>query len=643
MSKIKNRLSKKLSIGLMLLAAPMFIVTLGLFFLQSRYLIREEAKDRSNSILKTTILSVRHYMSTIETSTNANAWLMEEHFTPDSLEIISRKILQMNPNILSCSVNAEPDMFPQYGHHFSIYTVREGDTIQSFRETAYEYHEKLWYKTALKAGKPCWVEPFGEHTEGTIDHHEAVASYCRPLRLADGRLAGVVAVDFDFDHLSKTINEAQHHYPDAYFMLVGKDGRFFIHPDAAKLFRKTIFTDTDPLKNADIIALGHEMTEGSKEGTMHINTSGKRYHVCYQPVPGTDWTLALVCPDSEVLTSYHQLAYVMAFVIIIGLLVLLWLTNHVAKLTVSPLNDLLNMTQEIADGNYDETIPHSSQLDLFSRLQDSFATMQQSLKEKMGNIHQAARELRKRNEQQQKAIDMAEAAQKEKDIFIQNVSHQIRTPLNLMLGFMEVLHEQLKARGDNPEALGYLEKQELDNMTESMKHNAVLLKRMILMLYDSSEAGASEERKCKREDELSCNEIAREAIKYTKEHFQGVLIRFETTVPDSMFILTNRVYLTRTLREMLFNAVKHSDRKHIMMRVVHSSTHILFMVQDTGPGLPQDAEEMIDMPFAKVDMLSQGLGLGLPLCKRHAFTLGGELILDPNYHDGCRFILQLPR
>jgi signal transduction histidine kinase len=163
------------------------------------------------------------------------------------------------------------------------------------------------------------------------------------------------------------------------------------------------------------------------------------------------------------------------------------------------------------------------------------------------------------------------------------------------------------------------------------------------MLYDSSEAGASEERKCKREDELSCNEIARESISYSKTHNPDVLIRFETTVPDSLYILTNRVYLTRTLRELLYNATLHSDKKHIMMRVVHTSTHILFMVQDTGPGLPQDAQHLIDKPFAKVDMLSQGLGLGLPLCKRHAMTLGGELTLDPNYHDGCRFILQLPR
>lgn len=642
MSKIRDRLSRKLSIGIILLAAPIFIITLGLLFLQSRYLIRQEAIDRSNSILNTTILSVRHYMSTIETSANANAWLMEEHFTPDSLEIVSRKILTLNPNILSCSVSTEPDMFPQYGHHFSVYTVKEGQALQSFRETEYEYHDKLWYKTALKAGKACWVEPFGEHTEGTIDHNEAVASYCRPLRLEGGRIAGVVAVDFAFSHLAKTINAAERQYPDSYFILLGKDGRFFIHPDSSKLFRKTIFTDTDPMKNADIIALGHEMTDG-KQGTMHVTANGKFCHVCYQPVPGTDWTLALICPDSEILTSYHQLAYVMAFIIIIGLLLILWLTNNVVKRAISPINNLLNMTQKIVDGNYDEAIPHSDRKDIFGRLQDSFATMQQSLQEKMGNIQQAARELRKRNEKQKNAIEMAETVQKEKDTFIQNVSHQIRTPLNLILGFMNVLYEHLKTHDVDTASLSYFEKDNLKDICGSMMHNTILLKRMILMLYDSSEAGASEEKKCKREDELSCNKMARETISYTKTHNPGVLIRFETTVPDSLFILTNRVYLTRTLRELLYNATLHSDKKHIQLRVVHTSTQILFMVEDTGPGLPQEALYMIDKPFTKMDDTSQGLGLGLPLCKRHAVNLGGDLILDPNYHNGCRFILQLPR
>ena len=165
----------------------------------------------------------------------------------------------------------------------------------------------------------------------------------------------------------------------------------------------------------------------------------------------------------------------------------------------------------------------------------------------------------------------------------------------------------------------------------------------MLMLYESSESGASDEKKCQRTNEISCNQLAREGISYVKLHNPGVRIRFETTIPDSTFILTNRVYLTRTIRELLYNAVKHSDRKHIIVRIVETQEQVLFIVEDTGPGLPKDAMNMIEKPFAKMNEATEGLGLGLPLCKRHALTLGGDLVLDTSYTNGCRFILELPK
>ena len=181
MSKLRRSLSKRLSLDIMLLAIPVFVLSLGIFYLQSRYLIRQEAIERSNSILKTTVQRVNNYMSTVETSINANAWLLEENFHPDSIEAVSRRIVRLNPHILSCSVSAEPDLFPQYGRYFSVYTVneklREGndtsgmkDSIISVRETDYEYTDKLWYKEPLRLGKSCWVEPFGEYTQGKINH-----------------------------------------------------------------------------------------------------------------------------------------------------------------------------------------------------------------------------------------------------------------------------------------------------------------------------------------------------------------------------------------------------------------------------------------------------------------------------------------
>ena len=641
MSKTSKKLSRRLSLGITLLAVPIFIGTLGILFLQSRRLIRLEAMERTNSILNKTMLDVRHFMNSIEVSTDANAWLLEENLTSDSIESISRRIMKMNPNILSFSVSTEPEVLPQFGPHFSVYTVRDANTINSYRETEYAYYDKLWYKTALK-GEPCWVEPFGEHTEGTIDYHEAVASYCRPLHTADGKIAGVISADFSFSLLAKAINEAEHPYPDMYFILVGKDGRFFIHPDETKLFRKTIFSDTDPHENTDIIALGHELANG-KQGTRHATIDGQFCHVSFRPVPGTDWSLALVCPDSEILTDYNLLAYVVGLIIIIGLMLILWLTQKVVRQTTSPVINLLNITQQITEGNYDETIPYSNEPDTFGKLQNSFAKMQESLHEHMRDIEETTKQLRLHNRKQEDAIDQVESAAKEKESFIRHISHQVRTPLNIIMGYASVIYESVKARHIEPETPNQFEEDNLNEIRGALLNNAVILKRMVLMLYDSSESGASAEKKCKRTSEISCNQIARESISYVKVHNPGVRIRFETTVSDSVFILTNQVYLTRTIRELIYNAVKHSDKKHIQMRVVDTPEQMLFIVEDTGPGLSKDAVQMIEKPFTKMNEESEGLGLGLPLCKRHAMTLGGDLVLDTSYTDGCRFILELPK
>ena len=642
MSKFSHSLARKLGLDIMLLAAPVFILSLGLFYFQSRYLIRQEAIERSNSILESTMYRVQNYMGSIVASTEANAWLMEESFCPDSLQSISQRMVRLNPFILSCSVCAVPDMFPQYGHHFSVYTINEDHAITTVIENDFEYTEKPWYKLPYAKGRACWVEPFSEHAEGTIDHNEAVATYCRPLRSADGRTVGVVSADFSFSQLAKTIMDAEHSYQDAYFMLLGGNGRYFIHPETAKLFRKTIFTDADPDKHADRIALGYEMTEG-KQGTMHVDINGQRCHVCYLPVPGTDWSLAMVCPDSEILEGYHRQAYIVAVIILIGLLFMWWLCNKVVRQTTKPIHQLLSMTKQIAEGNYDATIPTTDQQDDIGRLQNGFAVMQQSLRDHMGSISRTAEEISKRNEEHAREMELAEEAVRKKTVFIQNLSHQIRTPLNIIQGFANVLLEKIVSRDKGMPAEDLFEAENLNDITGMMKYNAIHLKRMVLMLFDSSATVGADYLMGNRKDQISCNDVARESINYTLGNFQRLEVKFDSDLSDAVQIVTNHLYLMRSIRELLYNAAKYSDGKHIRLHVTETETTVRFIVEDVGPGLSENSEELIYKPFMKMDDLSEGLGLGLPLTKRHALALGGDLIYDKDYPDGCRFILEVPK
>ena len=352
MIKVRRSLSRELSLGIMLLAIPIFVVALGIFFLQSRYLIHHEAMESSQSLLNTTLQRVQNYMQTIETAADANVWMLEENFEPQAIQTVSNRIVRLNGNVMSCSVYALPNMFPQYGEKFSVYTKRTGDTLATYCEPEYDYLEKLSYTKPVETGKSCWVDPFIEYSDGKVDVQQAIATYCKPLRQKNGRMIGVVAVDFSFSKLAKLINTDELNYNRAYYMLIGGDGRYLIHPDSTRLFRKTLFSDADPSANSDLISLGYEMTAG-KRGSLLVHNRSYPCRVFYEPIGGTNWSLALVIPERQLMSSYHKLVYVIVAILVFGLFGILWLTSRMVKQTVRPLNQLLDVTNNIIEGQYD--------------------------------------------------------------------------------------------------------------------------------------------------------------------------------------------------------------------------------------------------------------------------------------------------
>ena len=114
-------------------------------------------------------------------------------------------------------------------------------------------------------------------------------------------------------------------------------------------------------------------------------------------------------------------------------------------------------------------------------------------------------------------------------------------------------------------------------------------------------------------------------------------------MPDSLRIHTNKRYLTQTLNELLYNAKKFTTEGHVILRVQASADTVEFVVEDTGPGIAKSERSSIFTQFYKLDGFTEGLGLGLPICKQYACQLGGDLLIDDSYEHGSRFILQLPK
>jgi signal transduction histidine kinase/predicted small secreted protein len=632
MMNIRKSFSTKLALGILLLAVPIFVFSLGVLYTRSRLIVKREAVNRANSMLSNAMQRLCRNLSTIETATNTNCWLVTQNLDPDSLLALSNRIVHNNPHIDGCSISAEPNVFPKYGKYFSVYSVREGGSITSVVEEQYEYFEKVWYRTPCELGKACWVDFYDEADSLELTLPGLIASYSKPIYDKDDRLIAIISTDLSLQHLNKIVSEEKP-YSHSYYMMVDQNGKFFIHPDSTRVFTQTIFSGADPDNQTDIIALGHEMTTGVT-GRMNVTIDGEPCVVCYQPVPNTSWSLAIVCPDSDILEGYHRLTYIIIPLLIIGLIAILIICRRSVAHAIHPLNQLLTKTQSIAEGNMEVYIPKSKREDAVGQLQNSFATMLQSLNFHIGSVRYTTEQAKRRNEDLAKATYLVQEADKQKTTFIQNVTHQIRTPLNIIMGFAQILAET------NGEGLAEEEKK---SIADTLDHNSKLLSRMVLMLYDSSETGLTEElMETNHHDMVSCNDVAKEAIGYTKMHYPNLHINFQSEVNDDFCVWTNRLYLMRSLREVLYNSSKYSDGQHISFRINTTETTVQFIVEDTGKGIAEADRERIFKFFTKVDDLSEGLGLGLPLAKRHAHNLGGDLILDENYHDGCRFIVEIP-
>lgn len=647
MFNIRKSLSTKLSLDILLLAVPIFMIALGVLFTQSRQIIRNEAVGRANSVLNTTMQRVHRNILAIETATNANSWLVTRFLQPDSLLALTHRIVSLNPHIDGCSISTEPDVFPEYGKFFSAYTIRENtgfnalrkggkDSVTTVIEEPYDYFHKVWYKTPHDLDGPCWVVYYdeGDSLELTLDGR--IASYGQPLYDDDGRFVAVISTDLSLLRLSQVITEEKP-YPNSYFMMIDEEGYYYIHPDSTRLFSQTIFSNVDPIQQAEQIALGHEMTAG-KQGNMAVNIDGAHCLVCYRPVPGTKWSLALVCPDSDVLGGYHRQSYIVLFLFALGLIVILLLCRRAVAHAIKPLNQLLSKSQSIAAGNMEVHIPISQREDAVGRLQNSFAAMLRSLNFHMGSVRFTTEQMQLRNEELVEATRLAEESDRQKTAFIQNVTHQIRTPLNIIMGFAQVIRDSADALFSRVD----VSDDEMKSITSTMKYNAKLLNRMVMMLFDSSETGLSEELKSAKCDKVSCNGLARESIDYIKVYYPDINIDIQTELTDDFCIQTNHLYLMRSLREVLYNSAKYSDGQLIVLKIDRHAENVRFIVQDTGKGINKADNERIFKFFAKIDDLSEGLGLGLPLAKRHAQNLGGDLTLDELYHDGCRFILEIP-
>ena len=378
---IRQSLSRRLSLWIVLLATLIFIIAVGYMFTESRRAVRREAIDHATELLNSTALRVNSILDRVQTATNNMDWLVSRHLDgPDSMFVYSRRILENNPELNGCSISFEPYYFKEKGQYFSAFSLNENDTIMTTQEgsSQYQYFYFDWYQQAKLRQAPCWTEPFTDDNPGNeIVASQTITSYCKPLYDKNGTFVGVMSVDLALSWLSKTISAVKP-YPNSYSIMLGRGGTFFVHPDSTKLSVQTIFTETLEKPNPKLTALGKAMLAG-EEGMMELVIDGKDSYVFYKPLSDTGWSTAIICPESDIFGGYVRLQHIVICILIIGLLLMLWTLSKILNRELQPLGVLAKQAETIAGGNFNESLPTTDRIDEIGKLSLSFSEMQASL------------------------------------------------------------------------------------------------------------------------------------------------------------------------------------------------------------------------------------------------------------------------
>lgn len=240
--------------------------------------------------------------------------------------------------------------------------------------------------------------------------------------------------------------------------------------------------------------------------------------------------------------------------------------------------------------------------------------------------------LKESKKKQEEMKRKAENAIRKKNLFLSNMSHEVRTPLNAIVGFSSVLTSE--------EDMG-MDEESRKEACEIIRVNSQQLLKLINDILDLSDF---------EEENIQFNIKEYDAVKVCKDVIETIKASYKLDVDlyletnlSSLLLDTDDSRLRQVLINLLVNAVKFTKQGAIVLRLETTNEGIaLFSVTDTGCGIPLEKQKKIFERFEKLNEFVQGTGLGLSICLLIVKYVGGKIWIDGNYTRGARFCFTHP-
>ncbi len=225
-----------------------------------------------------------------------------------------------------------------------------------------------------------------------------------------------------------------------------------------------------------------------------------------------------------------------------------------------------------------------------------------------------------------------------------SVAHELRGPVGALVLQLEEqrrLLEQLTVLGGSSDSAIGGAVAELDELTTDVD-------AAVARVRDTTEQLSTLSRRDSQPEDLDLSTVVRESLSVARPHLEHRGITLIEQLDPDCFTTGRRDNLGQVVLNLVFNAAdacEHAGGTHpqISVRAAQEDDHVVLIVEDTGPGVPDDAVRMIFEPFYSTKQRGKGTGLGLKICSDVVAAHGGHIEVQNRPEGGAVFRVLLPR
>lgn len=282
---------------------------------------------------------------------------------------------EARPEILALAVAYEPGAFGIDDPLMQLVQMDESDTIKVI--DGKNYTDKKWYSEPKELDKGIWCEPFiGDFVK------EPLAIYSLPFyeKTSNGekRFAGIVCVDLGvafLDDMASTLDISD----GGYAFILSKNGRIAAHPRKDWVFKESIQSVAENLKDADLAAIGTNMLDSVRGFSQYMNHRAEPSWIYYMPLESNSWSLGIVFPEKILFTKIRKLEDIFLVFGLFGFIVMFAVVALISIRVSRPLKRLAVVADQIGQGNFAVEIPVIESHDELGAFSKAFREMRISL------------------------------------------------------------------------------------------------------------------------------------------------------------------------------------------------------------------------------------------------------------------------